>query len=290
VSASRFPASLLAVLGIIGIIAVAPDVRPAAAQEEPTPDNVAALIVDRTLLVVAGTQDSLRIAATPGAGGGRAIICGWFGVRSTGADPFTVFQVAVPVIGDTYLLWCWYRDTGDSLPGHPVVTDYTGPGIPGEPADDDEVSEFALASLDFERPTPVLNPATDLIVGIDTWLAVTNRLGYPPIHANAGPVWASVWPRFRDVVWDLGNGDIVRCTRQTDATRLWSPEDLRRSSDCAYVYESDGGGDGTHTISATVTWTILRRTFRQSRWLAWRDFSLTTTRTVQVTELQAAID
>ncbi len=262
----------------------------AAAQEESIPDEVAALIADRTLLVIAGSEDSMRIAATPGVGGGRAITCGWFGVRSTGADPFTVRQIAAPVIDTTYLLWCWYPDTGDSLPGHPIVTDYTGPGIPGEPADEDDVSEFALASLEFATPAPVLNPAVDLLVGIDTWLAVTSRLDYPAIHANAGPVWVSVWPRFRDVVWDLGNRDTLRCTRQSDAATVWDPADPQRSSDCTYLYESIGRADGTHTISATVTWTILRRSFRRPRWLPWRDFSLTTTRTVRVTELQAVIE
>ena len=265
----------------------------AGADDTPTetiPDDVSTLIVDQTLLITAGSFDSMRIVAAPGTGGGRSIGCGWFGISADSIDAIDIYQVAEPVVGTTYLLWCWYADDLEYLPGHPIITEYTGPGVPGEPADDDEVSEFALASMDFVSPVPELNPSADQIVGIESWLAVTSRLDYDPIHANAGPVWVSVRPRFRDVLWDLGSGDTVRCTRESDATKVWDPEARQQSSECVYAYETIGEGDGLHTVSAAITWTILRRTFEQDAWLPWRDFSLTTTRTIQVTELQAVID
>jgi hypothetical protein len=290
----RFPRTVLTIAACVALVtgsspALADDTQ----DETPTetiPDEVATLIADQTLLITAGSQNSIRIAATPGTGGGRSIRCAWFGVSSSSSVPFDVYQVREPVIGTTYLLWCWYTDDLESLPGHPVVTDYTGPGVPGEPADDDEVSEFALNSMDFASPVPALSPAADHIVGVESWLAVTSPLDYDPIHANAGPVWVSVWPRFRDVRWDLGNGDTVRCTRESDATTVWDPELRDQSSECVYVYPDAGTGDGAHEVSATVTWTILRRTFEQDTWIPWRDFSLTTSQTIRVTELQAVID
>ncbi len=252
------------------------------------PEQVESYIVDQTLLVTAGSQESMSIAATPGTGGGPTIICGWFGLLFGGPEVINVGQVLRPVIGDTYLLWCWYAHDLENLSGHPLVATYTGPGVPGEPADEKDVSDFALASMDFVDPALVVNPGATHIVGIDSWLAVSSQLDYHTVHANAGPVWVSVRPRFRNVVWDLGNGDTVSCTRDRDATTVWEPDVSDQSSECTYTYENSG--DGEYDVSATVTWTIMRRTFRQDAWLPWRDFSLTTTHTMQVAELQAAID
>lgn len=295
----RIPRAILAVLAVT-MASLPARVAGQAAPSAGAPDGISGSITDHTLLITAGHRASMRTAAGPGAGTGPTITCGWF-VLDTSTVRIDILQEPAPTVGSTYLLWCWYAADRTSLPGHPVIAEYTGPGLPGDPADADDVGEFALASIDFAAPEQAISPAPVQIVGIESWLAVTSRLDYDTAHANAGPVWVSVRPEFRDVVWDLGNGDEVRCTRDQDATTTWDPARPDRGSACVYTYESAGAGptaeavtDGSpaghrHDISATITWTILRRTFEQDDWRPWRSLSLTTTETVPVTDLQAVI-
>ena len=253
------------------------------------PAGLSSAIVDHTLIVTAGHERSMTLAGTPGEGRGPTIRCGWFGFTADSPEGVDIYQVFDPVVGEYYILYCWYLADLGMLPGYPLIVPYEL-GVPGEAADADDVSEYALASMDFVDPQPVLNPVDVHVVGVESWLAITSRLDYDAIHANAGPVWVSVRPRFRKVEWDLGNGDSVSCTQASDATLVWQPDDPDRSSDCTYLYEATGAFDGRHEITATVTWTILRRTFEQPAWRAWRDFSLTTTVSIRVVDLQAVID
>ncbi len=259
----------------------------------PPPDTggTTTIIDDHTLIVTAGSERDLTLTATPGRGDGRVIKCGWFQAEFGDLIIFDIVQLRDPVAGETYMLWCWYADDGTDVPGFPVRVVYQRPVIAGEPATTEETTLFALDSITFAAPALALSPAGEQVVGIPTWLAVTSQLDYPQVSAAAGPVWATVQPVFRDVTWDMGNGDTVTCTLETDATTTWDPTGPPdQTSSCVYVYESNGEGDGEVHLSATVSWTILQRTNLNPNWHTWGTLSLTTTAPVTVRELQAVID
>ena len=260
---------------------------------DPFPPGVGidARIVDQTLIITAGTAESLEITGTPGTGGGKTIRCGWFEVVVDGWLAFEIVQVTAPEVGQSLLSWCWYADNDATLSGFPRMVIYTGPTVPGRPTTTEEAARFAIANITFASPVLALNPVGDQIVGIPSWLAVTSELDYAQISAQTGPVWVTVEPIFRQVVWEMGNGDTVTCSLDGGATTVWEPEGpLNQTSGCTYLYESNGEGDGTTAISATVTWTILQQTNLNPAWHLWGDFSLTTTGDITVRELQAVIN
>jgi len=248
-------------------------------------------IEDQSLIITAGTAGSLEVTTNPGTGSGRTIRCGWFEVVIDGWLVIEIVQVAAPEIGQSLLSWCWYADSDATLPGFPRIVIYQGPTVPGSPTTTEEAARFAIANTTFASPVIELSPAGDQIVGIPTWLAVSSRLDYSQISAQTGPVWVTVKPVFRDVVWHMGDGDTVTCTLDGDATTVWDPDGPRnQASACTHLYESNGEDDGASTISATVTWTILQQTNLNPAWHLWGDFSLTTTDNIIVRELQAVIN
>lgn len=279
-------------VGLLIGLAIVASVAPAGAQVDETTvtrtDVIDSLVIDRTLLVVAGSQESMTENPRPGPGPGRRIDCAWFRVELGGIEVFDLVQVRRAVVGQTYVLWCWWHDTEESLAGHPIVAVYTGPGIPGLAADVDEVAAFALDSIDFVPPAPAINPPGGQVAGIETWLAVTSPLDYRVVHASAGPVWVSVDPRPTGVTWRVDDGTEIECAPGAVATE-WDPEGPdAQSSECTHLYTA--GGDEPRPVTATVNWEIWRRTFTEPAWAPWREFSLTTTTQVTVHQLQAAVD
>ncbi len=197
-----------------------------------------------------------------------------------------IVDAVSPVIGDNYLLWCWYPDTGEDVAGYPIVATYSGPGIPGSVISTGEVADYAVASIAFQPPTIELSPATRQLVGVPTWLAVTSRLDYGEVNAAAGPVWASVRPTFSDVTFDLGEDTTVVCA--TDAATTW---DLalgdHQSSTCTHTYSHSG----LYEASATISWTVEQLTDKNpAAWQPWGTVTLTTPITIDVRQLQAVID
>ena len=253
--------------------------------------GVSTRIEDQTLIITAGMAGSLEVTTNPGTGSGRTIRCGWFELVIDGWLVIEIVQVTAPEIGQSLLSWCWYADNDATLPGFPRIVIYQGPTVPGSPTTTEEAARFAIANITFASPVIELSPTGDQIVGIPTWLAVSSQLDYSQISAQTGPVWVTVKPVFRDVIWHMGSGDTITCTLDGDATTVWDPEGPRnQASECTHLYESNGEDDGSSTISATVTWTILQQTNLNPAWHLWGDFSLTTTEEITVRELQAVIN
>ena len=188
---------------------------------------------------------------------------------------------------------CFFIDTRAAIAGYPRVWDPTPtPGAQPPLIDLVELEIWARNQLTFTPPTPQLSPAGDQFVGIASWLAVTSELDYAPISAQAGPIWITATPVFRNVTWDMGNGDQVTCT--DDVTAVWHPDRPDQTSMCTYVYESNGDGAVVETeITATATWNILTATSDDPAGAAPRPsgtVSRSTTFTTDVRELQAVID
>ncbi len=243
-------------------------------------------IVDNSLLVTAGFSSSLQVTGRPGPGRGPRIRCGWFRLVFGGWPTVQVVQVRRPVIGGTYLLYCWYGYGSTLVPGYPLVRVYRGPSLPGSPTSTTEVSRWAVSRIAFERPSLVLNPAGNQIAGVPTWLGVDGRLDYAGVSAAAGPVWAAVRPVFKDVVFEMPNGDVVVCARGP-ATDYYDPAGPPgQTNDCSYPFSSTGRAE----IKATLRWRIWQRTDRNPREHYWGMFALTTRATVDVGQLQAVIN
>lgn len=248
---------------------------------------------DDVLVVDAAYPGTLTLTDQPGRPyGGPVLTCAYFSLVFGGLDVFDLVPVA-PVRGSSYLWSCWEPGRHPYLepfrPTYPVVVTYdpaTAP--PGEAITTPTAAAHALASIDFERPAIATAPSAVHVVGVPSWLAVTSRLDYPTASAEAGPVWATVRPVFRDVTWRFGNGDRVVCVG--DATRVWHPgRDDDQTTDCAYAFETSG--DGAFDGQATVTWTIWHRTDRHPNdWRVWGVVQLTTDVNFAVTGLEAAIN
>lgn len=247
---------------------------------------------DDGFFVRAGHVLDRQLTDGPGARPGRIVLCEFWDVHGTSfadASPFPT----TPKPSELYELRCFVDDV--ILPGYPTFIIYDPPVLAGPAVSTDEITDFAYRSMAFEEPVPAINPATEQIVGISTWLAVTGRLDYPSVSAAAGPVWASVRPELRDVVFTMPNGDTVRCDRATDMTLVWEPaNDGTQSSDCSYTFLSNGDNpDFTPVdaeIIATTVWNLYRQTNLQpdERW--WTIHAETTSIPVTIRELQAVIN
>lgn len=242
--------------------------------------------------VTAGHIDERRLTDTPGPRPGRVVQCEFWEVFGTSLGEANPFPVA-PIEGQLYELRCFVD--GAMLPAYPTFIIHDPPVIADPAVSTDEITAYAYRSMTFEAPTPAINPVADQIVGIPTWLAVTSRLDYPSVSAAAGPVWASVRPAIRDVVFTMPNGDTVRCGPATDMAVVWDEAaGDNQSSDCTYTFTENGenldAGPVAAEIIATVTWDLYRQTNLQpaERW--WATHVETTVIPVTIRELQAAIN
>ena len=244
----------------------------------------------RGLVVKAGAPGSLALSNEPGrSGGGAVVYCGWYHFSvEFGEYLFDPIGDSVwPQAGSTYLLNCW-RDSPDSpIPGYPTITQYRWRGeVPGTAVSSVDAARFAVANINFEQPVIQLSPPSRQVVGVSTWLAVTSRLHYGEVSANAGPVWATVRASFADVTWDLGNGASRVCTR--DVSVVWDPVNPHaQTSRCSYNYTDSAGSP--FNVRATVRWNIDQRTNEYEDWRPWGTITRSSTLEVAVTQLQSAI-
>ena len=242
------------------------------------------------LVVTAGTRGSLALSSEPGRpGSGPTVYCSWhnFAVKFGQILLKPIGESVWPQADSTYLLNCWTDSPGESVDGYPKVTRYRGRGkIPGPAVSSADAARFAVRRINFEPPVIRLSPPGRQLVGVPSWLAVTSRLHYDQVSANAGPVWASVRASFRDVTWELGNGASRVCTQ--DVSVVWDPADPQaRTSRCAYTYTNSRGSP--FNVRATVRWDIDQRTNELDYWHRWGTITRSTTIPVTVTQLQSSI-
>lgn len=220
---------------------------------------------------------------------GAWIECSHFNSPSVDAPIEDLGHPVIPWAGAALDLWCWHEPEHVVVAGYPqiVLFDPLEP-VPGL-VDVVDVAEYAQSQIDFEPPASELSPSERQIVGIETWLAVTSELEYPDVSAQAGLAWATVRTRFRDAVWDLGDGSVLTCT--VDATTRWDPIAAadQQASRCAHTYVGSSAVTG-YPASVTVTW-MLEWTNNQAPdvFVPWATLSLTTPVAVLVDQLQAAI-
>jgi hypothetical protein len=129
----------------------------------------------------------------------------------------------------------------------------------------DRVDPRVLAQRAAEQvpiPDPAIrinpSPSEGAVVNVETWLWVDpGAWRAVTAQAAAAGVVVTATASPRRVIWNLGNGDTVRCNgpgTAYDASR--SPSD--QSTDCSYTYRrsSAHAPDGAFTVTATVVWQV----------------------------------
>jgi hypothetical protein len=280
---------LLVLLLLLVVVGGVPGLFPTQGAAGPDGSQATPNVTDRGFIVQASDVRSLRLVDEPGSYPvGSWIECAYLHVASFDM-PIELAEPVVPRRGLIYDLWCWHRPGDGTVNGYPIVVAYDpSDPVPGL-VDVVDVAEFARNQIEFEVPTSELSPAERQVVGVETWLAITSELDYPDVTAQAGLAWATVRTRFRDVVWDLGDGSTVICSE--DATRTWDTslglDD--QDSACTHTYVESSAEDG-YLVTATVTW-VLEWINNQAPdvFVPWATVSLSTPLIVPVDQLQAVI-
>lgn len=146
------------------------------------------------------------------------------------------------------------KETGaieDCMAGPPVAG--TGSGSPASAA------RQVVASMDLHvpdiglapRPTTV-DPGSVGLVGVPNYMWVNNPEIFQAVSdAAAIDGWTiTVSGRVAWVDWDMGDGQVVRCTGP--GTPYEARFDLDPSPDCGHVYSVQG----TYTVRATARWEL----------------------------------
>ncbi len=261
----------------------------------PAPQGSAGIEIRGTSIVVdaAATSEGVRRVDRPRpADPARTIHCVFLDVP--GFDtPIDGLRIARrPVARMLYQLWCWRgADSTTAVAGTPrlVVHDPRDPvPLPGL-VDAWDLTREAARRLDLPRPTIVLSPAADQLVGVDTWLAATGPLHPDPVTAavtlQAGTVWSTAIPTFSHVDWDLGDGSHLRCTDPVD--RVFDPRRPDAAPPtCRHLYQTAAPA---RTITATATWAVSWRSSADPVTRPFGTVSRSNEVTVAVVELQSLI-
>ena len=185
---------------------------------------------------------------------------------------------------------CRYGDTGELVATYPRVWE----PVPTTPTPVIELTELALWAIDqvsYETPAIELSPAAQQIVGVETWLSITNDLELDQVTAQAGPIWVTARPELTQISWDLGNGDTVTCAAQAAAI-TWDPNGgPNQTTPCGYTYTTNGDGTrNTFTIAATASYNIYVTTSSNPTETLHSQTTQTATINTEVRELQAVIN
>lgn len=131
--------------------------------------------------------------------------------------------------------------------------------------------------------TPPPGPDSRTLVGIPTWMwvdePVARTWGPITLSPSAGPVTVTVTGKVKRVVWDMGDGTTVNCTKGTPYQVAY---DADPSPTCGHQYKAPG----TYTVTATSDWEFDWAGAGQSGTI---EFSLTRDTTVNVAEAFALV-
>ncbi len=247
---------------------------------------------DGTLFVEAGEPGSLRLVDEPGTTTiGRRVRCAWYDVGGSAFQPtWDITEPTIPEPDGLYVLRCFYPDDNADLTDYPMLVSHDpADPVAGTAIGVAEAARFAVDSIVFEAPSPVLSPPGRQIVGVETWLGVASRLDYADASAQAGNTWVTVRPVLRDATWNLGDGSVARCTQ--DIARFWDPTTAPSSqaTRCSYTFE-EVSGPGPLAGTVDVSWTIYELTdAHPTTWTVWGVVTRRAPVEFDVGELQSVI-
>ncbi|MGP4001709.1 ATP/GTP-binding protein [Streptomyces sp. 8N706] len=181
--------------------------------------------------------------------------------KQTKVDPeppagHAVWKGQDPKKADLYFSAC--ADGGENNPdGFIVVPD----GEPAPAVDPAVLAQRAVDSMTLNGPeigiTP--NPGKTGVVGMPVWMwnqQSPTTSGPNTASASAGGITVKATAKVSKVVWSMGDGSKVTCTKP--GTPYKASYGKRMSPDCGHVYEETSGSrpEGTFTVKATSTWEI----------------------------------
>jgi hypothetical protein len=191
-------------------------------------------------------------APAPGGGGGGSELWCRYTVDLLGVHG--LIAAREPKVGHTYRLLCYDPD-GRRVVDEVIVYDPAAP----TPELVDAVRQRAEAQLDPPTPGIATNPPQGAqLVGVPTWLWLTDPWEPVAATATAGTVSSTVTATPTRVEWDLGDGARITCDGPG------TPYDLSRSPDeqhssCTHTYthrSTVDRPDGTYTVTATVHYSV----------------------------------
>ncbi|CAO5187333.1 ATP/GTP-binding protein [Frankia sp. AiPs1] len=178
-------------------------------------------------------------------------------LRSSGLSVRPVATQAGQGPGAWYVYQCTTDGQRDALYRPPVWIADAAPGAAAAP-DPAALAEQARSQLRLAGPRIDMNPTSDQLVGLPTWLWL-DPAGWNQVAATAaaGGVSVTALARPVQVVWSAGDGGTVTCNGPgTPFPAGGNPTSA--SPDCGYTYRHrslDEAG-GTFAVTATVRWDV----------------------------------
>jgi hypothetical protein len=151
----------------------------------------------------------------------------------------------------------------------------------------EQLAQIARARLQLPGVGMQLSPATNSMVNVPVWLALS--AGWDTRSATASvpglSVTATATPS--KVRWDMGNGRSRSCSGPGSVFRAGVDDPYAASPTCGFTYSDPVGEGRTYTVRATVTYRISWSGGGQSGTLA--DLTATGTTAMAVGESQAVV-
>jgi hypothetical protein len=206
-----------------------------------------------------------------GGGGGGPARCQWNGRPLPCYDSVLghfnngdgcYYKLAEPQPADTPAGKQWYVATcngGDLGSQRTVLLDGPPPGFDAPP-DPEELARRALASITLKKPLLAVAPRKSVgpgLVGLPVWLWTSRRPAYwgaLTAEASERGLTVEISAAVDRIVWKMGNGDTVECTKPGTPYDPDGSHAGEASPDCGYA---DGyPHPGTYRITATTYWTV----------------------------------
>lgn len=136
-----------------------------------------------------------------------------------------------------------------------------GPAAPAAPTvTPAQLAQMAVAQLGTTPPqigiVPEPRPGYQGAVGLPVWMWTKNAWAPQTSTAAVGGLAVTANARIVRVVWDMGDGHQVTCTKPgTPFAERWG---VRDSPDCGYRYDhvSYNKSGGKYRVTATATWQV----------------------------------
>lgn len=125
------------------------------------------------------------------------------------------------------------------------------------PPDPSQLARQAITAMNFQAVTMGLVPEPTAgsvgLVGMPNWMWVkqpaANTWGPITKSASAGGYTVTATAKVSNVVWDMGDGQIVTCQQGTPYVQSYGKQ---KSPTCGHTYTHQG----TYTVTATSNWVI----------------------------------
>jgi hypothetical protein len=200
-----------------------------------------------------GTQTSGSTGSGSSSGPSNAPICTY---TPLGASGTRLLGKGGAEPGGWYIPSCKWPDhyIGNPMPAVWIV------GAPPAPAVNPAVvAQQAVADLDLGGPHIEMSPPPNKpqIVNIATWLWISGTWRGKTATAAAGPVTATATAEPEEVVWNMGDGQVVTCHGPGTPYNGSEPASAQSTS-CSYTYTTPSSGQpsGRYSVTATIYYQV----------------------------------